>query len=130
MSVITEKSIWEDSFPYETEQIKISKKGGKLRVNVTTGKQDDFWICVSPSLNVSSYGKTLKEAKEGFLENTITFIEDLTELDIIRRDVVLKDMGWTKRKYFRKQFSKVYVDKDGILQNLENPQVLSLETVA
>lgn len=130
MSIVSENSIWEDSFPYETEQLKIAKRGGKLRINVATGKQGEFWLCISPSLNVSSYGKTLEEAKKGFVENILTFVEDLLDLEIGVRNRVLREMGWNKTKILRKQFSKVFVDKNGILQGLENPQLLSLETVA
>jgi predicted RNase H-like HicB family nuclease len=130
MSIVTENAIWEDSFPYETEQLKIAKRGGKLRVNVATGKQGNFWVCISPSLNVSSYGKTLDEAKQGFVENILTFVEDLLDLDIGIRNKVLREMGWNKTKIVRRQFSKVFIDENGVLQGLENPQLLSLETEA
>lgn len=130
MSIVTGNTSWEDSFPYETEQLKISKKGGKLRVNVASGKQGDFWVCISPSLNVSSYGKTLEEAKQGFVENILTFIEDLLDLELGIRNKVLREMGWNKTKILRKQFSKVFVDENGVLNGLENSQLLSLETIA
>lgn len=79
---------------------------------------------------MSSYGKTLDEAKQGFEENILTFVEDLLDLEIGIRNKVLREMGWNKAKILRKQFSKVFVDKYGVLQGLENSQLLSLETVA
>lgn len=130
MALTIGEAVWEDSFPYKTEQVKISEKGSRLRVNVASGKQGKFWVCISPSLNVSSYGKTLKEAKEGFVENMTTFVEDVLELDFVSRDKMLRSMGWVKGKILKKQFSKAFVDSDGMLQGLESPQILSLDSVA
>ena len=130
MALETENVTWERSLPYETEQLKISKRKGIIRVNVASGKQGDYWVCISPSLNVSSYGKTLKEAQEDFIENLMTFIEDLHELDTGKIDQILREMGWKKGKIVRRQFSKSFVDENGILQSLEQPRMLSLDTVA
>jgi len=92
--------------------------------------QEDFWICISPSLNVASCGRTLDEAKEGFVENILTFVEDLLNLEIDLRDQVLRELGWLKAKIIRKQFSKAYVSEAGILEGITNPKLLSLETAA
>ena len=78
MGIVAENAVWGDSFPYDTEQIKVSNKNGKLRVNVSMGKQGEHWVCFIPSLNISSYGETKEEAKEGLVENSLTFTSRFT----------------------------------------------------
>lgn len=117
-------------FPYDVEQLKVAKGAISVRVNVVTGKEGEFWVCISPSINVSGYGKNIEEAKTSFNENIDTFCEDLNSLPIVQKRIILKEMGWEQRKYLKKQFSKAFVDEDGILQNLEHPKLLSLETIA
>jgi len=117
-------------FPYEVEQLKISQNSILTRINVASGKDGNFWVCVSPSLHVSGYGKTLKEAQISFKENMETFYGDLLSLNSKERKKVLASLGWEQKKFFNKQYSKAFVDEDGILQDLEQPQLVSLETIA
>ena len=118
-----------DNNPYQEESLKMSSKGISIRVNTITGKDEDFWVCISPSLNVSGYGRTPQEARQSFEENIKTFCEDLQSLKTPKKQEILIALGWKQRKYAQKQFSKAFVDEDGILQNLEQASV-SLETVA
>jgi hypothetical protein len=118
-----------ENFPYETEQLKVSKDALAIRVNVISGKDGDFWVCISPSLNVSGYGKSSKEAKKSFNENMDVFYDDIIELSIENRKKVLRELGWKQKRYLKKQFSKAFVDEDGILKNLEQPKLVSLQTV-
>lgn len=118
------------NFPYEVEQLKVSNTSVSIRINLLTGKEGDFWVCLSPSLNVSGYGSSKKEARASFNENIAVFCEDLISLDTSLRNKILRELGWKQKKYLKKQFSKAFVDKDGILQNLESPEIISLETVA
>lgn len=117
-------------FPYEVEQMKITKNAISTRVNVASGKDGDFWVCISPSLNVSGYGETLQEAQISFKENMKTFYLDILSLSVKERSNVLAEMGWQQQKFFKKQYSKAFVDQEGILQNLEEPKLVSLETIA
>jgi hypothetical protein len=34
----------------------------------------------------------------------------------------LKKLGWTKHKYFKKQYSSSFVDENGVLQNFDFPE--------
>ena len=117
-----------ESFPYDTEQLKVTKNTLSVRVNIICGKDGDFWVCISPSLNVSGCGENSKEAKNSFDENMKVFYNDLLDLSSIDRRKILRELGWKQKRYLKKQFSKTFVDEDGILQNLEQPQLVSLET--
>lgn len=115
--------------PYKEESLKTSSDSISIEVNTITGKEGDFWICISPSLNVSGYGRTIEEAKKSFEENIIIFCDDIQSLKSEKKHQILVSLGWKQKKYAKKQFSKAFVDKDGILQNLEHA-IVSLETVA
>lgn len=118
------------SFPYDTEQLKVTENALSVRVNIIFGKDGDFWVCISPSLNVSGYGENSKDAKNSFDENMKVFYNDLLNLSSIDRRKMLRELGWKQKRYLKKQFSKTFVDEDGILQNLDQPQLVSLETIA
>ena len=130
MPVTKEFSNWKDDFPYPTEQIKIAKHKGSLRLNVVSGKQGVHFICYSPSMNISSYGNTKLEARKAFEENILTFVDDLLELSEGARSKILREMGWEKMKIVRKQFSKVFKLKKHQIKDIENPEIHSLETAA
>lgn len=117
-------------YPFKTENINISQGSIRIRVNTITGKDGDFWVCISPSINVSGYGDTADEAQESFKENVELFHEDLFKLKLDDRMLELKKLGWFQKKFFKKQFSKAFVDENGILKNLTNVQLNSLESVA
>ena len=116
--------------PYVTEQLKVSKHGVKARINVLSGKEGEFYVSISPSLNVSGYGSTKKEAHESFKHNLDLFAESLLKLKLSQLKAELKKLGWEPKKYARKQYSKAFVDADGVLQNLEGAKVTPLETAA
>lgn len=84
-----------ENFPYDTEQLRITKNSLSVRLNMISGKDGDFWVCISPSLNVSGYGKNIDEAKSSFNENIDTFCEDVNALSTIEKRVVLKKMGFS-----------------------------------
>ena len=117
--------------PYVTEQLKVSKAVVKARINVLSGKEsNDIWICYSSALNVSGYGETKKEAEESFLHNFELFAESLLKLKGEQQRKELRNLGWERQKYARKQFSKTYVDENGEIKNLKHSKLLPLETAA
>ena len=118
------------NFPYDTEQLRITKNSISVRINVISGKDGEYWICISPSIDVSGYGKSIEEAKTSFDENMDVFFDDLIVLPSVEKKTVLREMGWRQKRYLKKQFSKAFVDEDGILQNLKQPRLVSLETIA
>lgn len=117
-----------EDFPYEMEQLKVSKTSLSIRINIISGKDGDFWVCISPSLNVSGYGNSIEEAKKSLNENMDVFYDDLISLPFSERKKALKELGWRQKRYLKKQFSKAFVDEDGILKNLEQPKLVSLQT--
>lgn len=96
-------------------------KGGAIRLGVfmARGKDGDFYVNICPSLHVSGYGKTPKEARESFEENLRLFCEDLLSLSKEKRDKELISLGFSKSRFRTKNFSKTYIDQDGVLQNFE-----------
>lgn len=117
-----------NSKPYKVEEIKMTKDSFLVKLNVITGEEGEFWVCISPSLNVSGYGKTKKEAQESFQHNIDTFWEELKKLKMDRRHLMLKELGWKNKLYAKKQYSKAFVDENGVLQDLKSAEINSLET--
>ncbi len=112
----------------KTETIKIKGQSIKSNLNILSGKQFDQWVFICPSINVSGYGDTLEDAKASFEYNLQLFMDEFLKLKFIDRKKELKKLGWQQDKFHSKNYSIAYIDKDGILNNLEMPQTLSLET--
>ena len=102
-----------------TDSIRIKGNNIKINVLISSGKDGDYFVTVSPSLLVSGYGETEKEAMESFEENIRTFCDDLIKLSPEQKAIELRKLGFTKEQYHNKNFSKAYVDKNGVLQGLE-----------
>ena len=102
-----------------TETIRINKNVITVKVVVATGKEGDFFVALSPSVNVSGYGKNKKEAQDSFNENMITFCEDIMRLPQQEREKELLNLGFHKERFKNKNFSKAYVDENGVLKNFE-----------
>ncbi|MEZ4801625.1 MAG: hypothetical protein R2797_02550 [Gelidibacter sp.] len=116
--------------PYTIEQLKMSKDSFMVKINVITGQEGDFWISISPSLNVSGYGDTKEEAQESFKHHMNTFWEELKKLKMEERHLMLRNLGWNNKFYAKKQYSKAFVDENGVLQDLQSVEINSLETAA
>lgn len=104
------------------EFLKLTKNGLKGKLLNFTGKSGEYWISIIPSLNVSGYGDTESDATKDLEYNLKIFCKDLFELSKDQRDAELKSMGWSKNKFFGKQYSSVYVDENGVLQNFDSPK--------
>ena len=116
--------------PYDIEEIKMSKDSFTIKINVITGEDGDFWVSISPSLNVSGYGNTKEEAQESFHHHMQMFWEELKVLKMDRRHLMLKNLGWNNKFYAKKQYSKAFVDENGVLQDLKSAEINSLESQA
>ena len=101
------------------ESIRIKGNNIKIKVLISSGKDGDHFVAVSPALLVSGYGDTEEEAKQSFQENIETFCHDLIKLSPEQKITELRKLGFSQEKYFNKNFSKVYVDENGVLQGLE-----------
>lgn len=113
------------SFNFKEIKESIRIKGEELTIKVLTssGKDGDFFVLISPSLSVSGYGKSEEEAKDSFKLNLELFCHDLMTLKKDERDLELKKLGFQREKYHTKNFSKAYIDENGVLQGLEKSTV-------
>jgi predicted RNase H-like HicB family nuclease len=116
-----------DKSPLENEQLHVSGKGVKFQVNRLLGKDGGYWVAIAPSIGVSGYGKTQEAAIESFDHNIVVFVDDVMEMSHSGREKYLTELGWKKNRIWSKQFSKVYVDNDGVLNNLESVSIDALE---
>jgi len=100
-------------------------KGRKLTIKATviSGKDGEHFISIIPSLMISGYGATEEEADSSLDENVETFCEDFLKLDQTNQQSELRKLGFSQFKYQKKNFSKLYVDENGLLQGLENPVI-------
>lgn len=104
------------------EEIKLSSHSITGKLKCFTGEQGEYWVSIIPSLNVSGYATTEKESIEDLKFNLLVFCEDLFNVDENIRKAELRKLGWTINKFFKKQFSKSYVDDNGILQDFDYPE--------
>jgi predicted RNase H-like HicB family nuclease len=66
----------------------------QLNIKVEIFKEDDIYVALCPSLNVSSFGETIEEAKKSLVEALEIFIEECSEMGTI--DQVLEESGFTR----------------------------------
>lgn len=97
-------------------------KGGVLTVEATviSGKDGEHFVSIVPSLMISGYGSTEQEAMDSLDENMETFCEDFMKLSNEQRKSELIKLGFSQVRYHTKNYSKMYVDENGLLQGLEN----------
>jgi len=74
------------------------KKIRPFQVNLQVDfiKQGKSYIAYSPALDLSTSGKTQKEAQKRFEEAVDIFFEEVAENDCLEK--VLTDLGWKKLK--------------------------------
>jgi hypothetical protein len=89
-----------------------------------TGEQGEFWVSIIPSLNVSGYGNNEEEAIEDLRFNFNVMCHDLFAINEIQRKAELNKLGWNINKFFKKRYSKAFVDENGILQNFDHPELV------
>lgn len=63
---------------------------------MTIFREGKSFVAYSPSLDLSSCGKTEAQAKRMFGQAVEMFFEELVELGTL--ESVMKDLGWTKTK--------------------------------
>lgn len=72
--------------------IEDSKNIIDLHLSVLVFQEDEYYVALCPSLNLSSYGDTVNEAKLAFDEAVETYIEYGTENGTLHQDLI--DNGW------------------------------------
>ena len=73
-------------------------KNVNFYINIPTAalKERKRYVIYTPALDLSTSGRTLKEAKKRFSEAVGVFFEELIEKDTL--DTALKDLGWQRVK--------------------------------
>ncbi len=82
-----------------------------LDIKVEIFREDDIYVAVCPSLNVSSYGETIERAKQALIEAIEVFVEECAEMGTL--EDVLEESGFTRSR-----------------QTWHNPEPLKQENVA
>ncbi len=104
----------------QEDTIRIKGVDLTLEVTVVSGKEGEHFISIIPSLMISGYGSTEQEAIDSLDENVETFCEDFMKLNAEQKKSELVKLGFLQVPYHRKNFSKLFVDENGLLQGLEN----------
>ncbi|WP_269240411.1 hypothetical protein [Flavobacterium limnophilum] len=110
------------SLENQPQEDTIRIKGGDLTLEATvvSGKEGEHFISIIPSLMISGYGSTEQEAIDSLDENVETFCEDFMKLNAEQKKTELVKLGFSQVPYHSKNFSKLFVDENGLLQGLEN----------
>jgi predicted RNase H-like HicB family nuclease len=70
----------------------------KIEVNLPVSilKEGDKFVAYTPALDISTSGKTAKEAQRRFDELVGIFFEELIEMETL--DEVLRGLGWVRKQ--------------------------------
>ena len=74
----------------------MSSKKLSFNLPVVITKQNKRFVAYTPALDISTSGKSEKEAKERFVELANIFLEEIIEAKIV--DDVLSELGWKKEQ--------------------------------
>lgn len=74
----------------------MAKVRTNLTLPVTFFKEGKQFVAYSPALDLSTCGKTLKEARRRFGEAALLFIQALDQKGTSKK--VLTDLGWQQKK--------------------------------
>lgn len=91
----------------DKENLTISKTSVEGKVNALVFKDGEFYIIYAPSINLSSYGKNIKEAKEMLAVVLSEFSQYLIDLNEDERHKTLSELGWKRSKYFKKKMTNL-----------------------
>lgn len=90
----------------------------EAKLRLLTLKEEDMFIFYVPSLSLSYYGETLKEAQEGLEFTLESYLENLRTLPKSKIDTELYQLGWHKKESFsNKEYSHSSIDVNGVLKN-------------
>jgi hypothetical protein len=80
-------------------------------------------IAYMPSLSLTGYGDNVQEAHDLLINSVVKdFFEGLFSLTEEQINTELKNLGWKKSLFFKKDFSKsAHIDKEGVLRDFNLP---------
>lgn len=105
------------------EFVRIKNNSVQVGSFILSGKDGEHFVVLSPTTMISGYGPTEKEAEESFKESLLLFCKDILSLSTSKREEYLSSLGFSKEKFKTKNFSKLYVDSDGVLQGFDEGTV-------
>lgn len=109
----------------EKDYIKLLPTKRSISMSVTTyeliSKEDQDIILYIPTLKLFGKANTLELAKDNLDEAATKFLRKLLRLPFPRIIIELKNLGWEQNKYHKRNFSKTYIDEDGVLQGFQIP---------
>lgn len=70
----------------------VPKNSLKIQLNILVFQEGEYYVSYCPSLNLSSYGHTIEEAKTGFDEVMTAFLEESNEDGSLYEDLIKN--GW------------------------------------
>lgn len=106
------------------EYLLLDKKAVTAFLLTYTGKRGDLYISYIPSINARGYGKTEEEAQKTLTFQVAALFNAIFELQGIRRTRELQSLGWTQSNYFKKKYSSTLDDKQVILEDFDNPELV------
>ncbi|MEI8075242.1 MAG: hypothetical protein WCH78_10875 [Bacteroidota bacterium] len=106
-------STGKDELYFHTQRIT-----GQVNMHKFQDKDTQQFVFFSPSLDVTGYGDTEEKALEMVKFSIAELFEHLFVLSSKKRELELQKLGWKPAQFKNKQFSKAFVDGDGVLQNL------------
>ena len=107
--------------PVKKEKLRLGPSSIEGILHVYSGQQGDHMVSIIPSLNVSGYGNTERDAFESLKENLHTLFEDLFSVNDVLRRSELRSLGWVNDNIFKRRLSRSFVDENGVLQHFDHP---------
>ena len=115
----------------DKENLTISKTSVEGKVSALVFKDGEFYIIYAPSIHLSSYGKTIKEAYEMLSIVLSDFSQYLIELNEGEKYKILKELGWKRSKYFKKRVTNLsQTTFEDVKKQFHLPEETEAETVS
>jgi len=113
----------------EVLNIDLKKLNMAGKVRVFDFMDEGHHISYIPSLNLSGYGDTKQEALDLLMKHVVKdFFEGLLTLSESQINEELKKLGWERSHFLNREFSKSYLDEDGVLREFNLPAETQIES--
>ncbi|MBK7692140.1 MAG: hypothetical protein IPJ31_13885 [Bacteroidetes bacterium] len=90
---------------------------GRFRIIHFFDKETKQQVSYIPSFDISAYGKNKTTAMAMLKDSVHEYFKFIMNLNQNEMHQQLVSLGWKSDKFFKKNYSHLYVDKNGILQN-------------
>jgi hypothetical protein len=104
------------------DSIKVNLSKRRVQITVSAfrfvDKDTKQKIAYVPALELSGYGETFQKAEEMLKLSFEEYCKYLLSLNHEQVAKELKSLGWMKDKFLSKQFSRLVVDRHGVLKDV------------